>query len=44
MKKVMDESVLWWFGNIERKENSRTAKMIYKGEWYGNYLVGGVTQ
>ena len=28
----IDESVLRWFGHIERMENNRGAKMVYLGE------------
>ena len=36
----MDESVLQWFGFIERIENDRIAKRVYVGECMGNGVVG----
>ena len=35
-----DESVLRWFGQIERWENDRIAKRVYVGECVDNRLVG----
>ena len=36
----VDESVLRWFGHIERMENDRSAKIVYMGECVGIHLVG----
>ena len=36
----MDESVLRWFGHIERKGNDMTANRVYVNEYMGNSLVG----
>ena len=38
--KGMDESVLRWFGHIERKGNDMTANRVYVNEYMGNSLVG----
>ena len=38
--KRVDESVLRWFGRIERMENDKIAKRGYVGECVGNRLVG----
>ena len=37
--KRADESVLHWFGHIERLENDRTAKRMYVGESVSSLLV-----
>ena len=29
----IDESMLRWFGHVERKENDRIAKRVYVGEY-----------
>ena len=36
----IDESILRWFGHIERMENNRIAKMVCVGECMGRRLVG----
>ena len=36
---MIDESVLRWFGHIERMEKERIAKRVYVGECVGNRLV-----
>ena len=38
--KCVDESVLRWFGHIERMENDRMAKRVYVGKCVGSRLVG----
>ena len=35
-----DESVLLWFGHVERMENDRNAKRVYVGECAGSHSVG----
>ena len=37
---MIDESVLQWFGNIERMRNNRIAKRVYVGESIKSHLVG----
>ena len=32
---IIDESILWWFGHVERKRNDRIVKRVYVGEVYG---------
>ena len=36
----IDESVLRWFGHVERMENDRIAKRVYVGECAGSRSVG----
>ena len=38
--KGVDESVIRWFGHIERIENYRIAKRVYVGGNVGSRLVG----
>ena len=38
--KGVDESVLRWFGRIQRMENDRIVKKVYVGECVGSRLVG----
>ena len=38
--KGVDESVLHWFGHIERMKNDRIAKRMYIGVCVGSGLVG----
>ena len=46
MKKEVDErikeGVIWWFGQVKRMENDKTAKRIYVGECAGSRLMGGL--
>ena len=36
----VDESVLQWFGNVEKMENDRIAKKVYVGDCAGSRSVG----
>ena len=36
----IEESVLQWFGHVERMENDRIAKRVYVGEIAGSYSMG----
>ena len=36
----IDESVLRWFGHVERMENDRIVNSVYAGEYAGSRLVG----
>ena len=38
--KRIDESVLYWFRNVERMGNDGFAKRVYAGECAGSRLVG----
>ena len=35
----IDESVLRWFGHVEKMENDKTAKRVYVGEHVGSHSV-----
>ena len=36
----IDESVIWWFGHLERMERDRIAKRVYVRECAGSRSVG----
>ena len=36
----IDESVLWWFGHVDRMKSDRVAKRVYVGECADSCSVG----
>ena len=36
----IDEGVLWWFGNVERRERGMIVKRVYVGEFPGSCSAG----